>query len=131
MDLDPYSMMEIAQQNLEWSSKQAAQNKQFQQQGLKMQPLTGQLQQQAAEMHQKMAVLEQTKVQLNAEREEKLKQQASVTAQPGQAAQVMALIKINSNKKFGFIFCMSVVVTCGDQWRPVVTCGNLFLKIKF
>ena len=95
MDLDPYSMMEIAQQNLEWSSKQAAQNKQFQQQGLKMQPLTGQLQQQAAEMHQKMAVLEQTKVQLNAEREEMLKQQASVTAQPVQAADQPSADAIN------------------------------------
>ena len=80
MDLDPYSMMEIAQRNLECSSKQAAQNEQFQQQGLQMQPLIGQ----AAEMHQKMTELEQTKVQLNVEREEMLKQQASVTAQPTQ-----------------------------------------------
>ena len=82
------------------SSKQAAQNEQFQQQGLQMQQHAAQLQQQAAqleqekllltqqaaEMHQKMAELEQIKVQLNVEREEMLKQQTSVASQPVQAA---------------------------------------------
>ena len=80
------------------ASKQAAQNEQFQQQGLQMQQHAAQLQQQAAqleqekvlltqqatEMHQKMAELEQAKVQLNVEREEILKQ--GVATQPVQAA---------------------------------------------